>query len=83
MTNRVQSSIRKASIFQLLTDFLGILIHSTWFYAFVEKLFTLIKAMDHFSLSTECSQHDTDDQTQNKHDVKMCYRAETAEAQLL
>ncbi len=33
--NRVKSSIIKSFIFHLLTDFLGILIHSTWFYALV------------------------------------------------
>ncbi|RXN33330.1 complement C1q 2 [Labeo rohita] len=43
-----------------------------------EEPFTLIKAQDHFCLSTECSQHDTGEQTQNKHGVKLlsCYRAE-------
>lgn len=72
-------------IFQLLTNFLAILIHSFWFSVFVEEPFTVIKAINHFCLSTECSQHNTGEQTKNKHGVKLllCYRAETPEAAAL
>lgn len=85
VNNWVQWNIIKTSKFQLLTDFLGSRIHSFWFSVFVEKLTTLIKAGDHFCMSTECSQHNTGEQSWNKHGLMLvlCYRADTRSAAAL
>lgn len=72
MKSRIECSVRKYIVFPHLTDFLDILIHPFWFYAFVEKFTTILEAVDHFRLSIKSAQRETCEQKQKKHFFAVC-----------